>query len=521
MQNIFELFECSAEKYKNNHALWVDGSYHSYEELLLTSKDIGNFLSGIESRGDLIAVYASRSHEAYAGILGVIFSGAAYVPLNPKFPHERNAKILAASRATVMIVDKKNCKNIEGVAKKSESPLTIVFLGLSDLPSWCLLHSRHTFLAARTVPAKTADILLHRVRNQLAYVMFTSGSTGNPKGVPISHLNVISYLRNLDKLIEFDESDRFTQLFDLTFDLSVHDLFACWSHGACLYCVPSDEVFMPHKFIKRHSITVWFSVPSLVNMMDSYRLLTPDAFPSIRYSLFCGEPLASVAVRKWRISAPNSEIVNLYGPTEATICISAYKLTGVEKAPTVPIGEIFDDHKFQLLNSSACPAADEEYGELTISGPQIAAGYYNDAQATSSAFFQSADNSSEIWYRTGDIVRKKNGGSSLEYMGRVDQQIKVRGYRVELSEVENVIREAAGALLVAVVPVFEKKSATNISHLAAYVSNNVSSEKETLEFCARLLANYMMPKSVTVLETMPLNPNGKVDKKALTARANA
>lgn len=517
------LFENSVTKYGANKALWVDGHYYTYDELFRDSQRLATTLQQClaVSENSLVAIYAYRSYESYISVLGSLMSESAYVPLNPKFPLERNSRILSTSKAKIILVDEKNSSTIEGVIKAcGVDSLTIIFVGTNKIPSWCDNYNEHDFISVQDVAVlNNSEFEMHSA--DLAYVMFTSGSTGVPKGVPISHSNVISYLDNISRELNFKESDRFTQLFDFTFDLSVHDLFICWKNGACLYCVPSEECFMPHKFIKRHEISIWFSVPSMISTMATYRLLKADVFPSIRLSLFCGEALTSTIIDAWKSAAPQSEIINLYGPTEATIAISLNRISNIEES-TIPIGEIFDDHDYQILEKDSCELSSSGAGELAISGPQISGQYFQNSAATEKAYFKQVDalKGERIWYRTGDIVkRQENAPNVLEYIGRIDQQIKVKGYRVEILEIENVLREVSSALSVAVVPIYADES-QNISHIVAYMSGTQMTDREIILLCSSKLPKYMIPKNIYITENLPVNFNGKVDRKVLSELAN-
>jgi acyl-coenzyme A synthetase/AMP-(fatty) acid ligase len=345
-----------------------------------------------------------------------------------------------------------------------------------------------------------------------AYLLFTSGSTGNPKGVAVSNRNATAYLDNIISMFDFTPEDRFTQCFDLTFDLSVHDLFVCWSIGACL-CIPDDNsTFGLVRYLKDMKPTVWFSVPSVANLMNHMRLLKEGSFSWLRISFFCGEALLLDTALAWKRAAPGSQVINLYGPTEATIAISAY--TVPERAEDiksnlgiVSIGKIFPGHIWLFKGE------ENDEGELCLSGPQVVTGYFNEEKLTQEYFFHTGTPSH--YYNTGDLVEADKDGD-LFFLGRSDSEVKISGYRVNLLEIDHIISlmEEVEHVATLYLPI---RSLDNvlISFLVTYKKKvDILS---VLDHCRNHLPSYMVPEKIIFVETMPLNPNGKIDKKALAS----
>jgi len=350
----------------------------------------------------------------------------------------------------------------------------------------------------------------------VAYLLFTSGSTGEPKGVPIHHSNVRSYIEYISNRYGVDERDRFSQEFDLTFDLSVHDMFICWERGACLFSVPEKSVMLPAKFIRDHGLTMWFSVPSVVALLSNMRLLQPRCFPSLRFSVFCGEPLAAAHAQQWQEAAPNSIVENLYGPTETTIAISHYRWDP-SKSPQVclngivPIGWPFAGQQCRVADHEGGQVS--KTGELCLAGSQVTDGYWNNPEKTRCQFVRFPETRETLWYRTGDLVKRGENGC-LYYLGRIDHQVKIRGYRVELQEIEVVLRKTSQAEQVVAVPwPVVDGSADGVVAFVSGASN--VDDLYILNRCREALPDYMVPRKIYRLEEMPLNDNRKIDRKKL------
>src|SRR5262249_5830301 len=303
-----------------------------------------------------------------------------------------------------------------------DSAVTVI---APDIEDWRGLPSalpRHRFVGAGQLSNRIDFIFSpYGDPGAVAYLLFTSGTTGEPKGVPISSGNVRAYLRYVGGRYDITEQDRCSHEFELKFDLSVHDMFVCWEHGACLFCVPQKSVMLPVRFIRDHALTTWFSVPSVAGVLARLDLLQPHTFPSLRYSLFCGEPLLAAHAELWQQAAPNSILENLYGPTETTIAISRYQWDNSVRECVhgiVPIGRLFEGQECCVIDEQPHQVVPSGLpGELCLAGSQVTRGYWNDASKTREKFIELPGRPGTVWYRTGDLVRRGADGC-LHYLGR-------------------------------------------------------------------------------------------------------
>jgi amino acid adenylation domain-containing protein len=519
-QSLIHGFQESAERFPARPALFVDGECLSYRDLQCAAGKLASMIVRHEQVSfPLGAVWAYRSRTAYTGVLGVLAAGKGYVPLNPRFPIERTRRMLILSGCNVLVVGKECLAQLPNLLSQMDRPLTVILVGAAVADDLAAAYPQHRFVPSGEVQEAEVCSLRPEVSpDATAYLLFTSGSTGEPKGVPISQANVRSYVEYICDRYEVNEHDRFSQEFDQTFDLSVHDMFVCWERGACLYCVPDKSVMAPAKFIRDHQLTMWFSVPSVVGLLGKMRLLSPGCFPSLRFSLFCGEPLSAGYAQLWQKAAPNSIVENLYGPTETTIAITHYRwdrtrspeecLNGI-----VPIGWTFPGQRSRVVDEQGTAVPVGENGELCLSGSQISSGYWNNPLKTERQFVRLPNDGAAVWYRTGDLVKQDSRGC-LYYLGRTDHQVKIRGYRVELQEVEAVLRKACGTdQVVSIAWPVQNGSADGV---VAFVSGVRSLDRDrVIASCSQMLPDYMVPKKIYLLDDMPLNPNGKIDRRKL------
>jgi amino acid adenylation domain-containing protein len=523
-RSLIDGFVESVNRFPSREALVVNGEGLSYLALQgLADKLSSAILQHEHNASPLVALLAHRSKTAYASILGILGAGKGYVPLNPKFPIERTRRMLALSGCDILIVATEGFQHLPKLLIGANRPLTVILPNLVNAASLSADFPQHRFISSKEM-ADGDNFSRPEVRpTDTAYLLFTSGSTGQPKGVPIAQSNVRSYLQYVCDRYAVNETDRFSQEFDLTFDLSVHDMFVCWERGACLFSVPETSVMAPAKFIREHQLTMWFSVPSIIGVLAKMRLLPAGCFPSLRYSLFCGEPLAASYAELWQEAAPNSIVDNLYGPTETTIAISHYrwkKTRSLEECVNgiVPIGWVFDGQRCSVIDAERRAVPTGAPGELCLNGSQVTTGYWNEPKKTAEQFVRLSPAREMHWYRTGDMVRQDTNGC-LYYLGRIDNQIKIRGYRVELQEIEAVLRRACGTeQIVSIGWPVENGTADGV---VAFVAGLSPLETDrVLDYCSNFLPSYMVPRKIYLCDEMPLNANGKIDRPRLISMLN-
>ena len=519
-RSLYSGFLVSCEKYPGRPALEVDGQRFTYKQLRERACALAVTLQKHQPNPDppLTAVLAHRSVTAFSGILGALLRGTGYVPLNPNFPVERTALMLERSGCGSIIVGEEAIRTLEAVLSRLNRSLLVVLPANKDLAKLRAKFPTHTFLSTRSLHAAAEWKPTAVDPRETAYLLFTSGSTGVPKGVPVSHSNIIYFIDVAVNRYNINENDRFSQMFELVFDLSLFDFFVAWERGACVCCPNQGDAQLPAKFVVESEITIWFSVPSLAFSMKRMRMLEPELYPNLRLTLFCGEALLADVANQWSKAAPNSIIENLYGPTEVTLACTLYRWDS-RKSPKesehglVPIGEPFPGMTAIVVDEDLREVSPGQTGELLMTGPQVAPGYWKDPEKTAAAFVTPPEKAS-VHYRTGDLVRRPRPGEPLKYVGRIDHQIKIRGNRVELGEIEAVLREAAGIDIAVAVgwPI----TAGGADGIVAFLGSKSVDLDSVREKAKLKLPSYMMPREYRLLADVPLNANGKVDRGALT-----
>ncbi|UUU43754.1 AMP-binding protein [Streptomyces sp. NBC_00162] len=493
-RTLHDWFAASAAAHGPLPALEAAGRVVSYAELdALAGRIAAALLEHLGGRAPRrVGLLAGRTLVAYAGYLAVQRLGAAVVPLGPAFPHARHVTVARAAALDAVLAD-------EHAAPGLTLPAPV--LRLTDTA----LDALDAGSAPPPVPGGPGD---------LAYILFTSGSTGVPKGVPVLQRNADAFLRQVVPAHDAGPGARLSQTFDLTFDPSVFDMFCAWGSGATLVVPDRAELMTPVRFAARRELTHWNSVPSLVSLARRLRQLRPDSLPALRRSVFCGEPLTLQQAEAWRLAAPHSTVENAYGPTELTVTCTSHHLPRESgdwprtSNGTVPIGRPYPGLEALVRD-----------GELCLRGPQRFPGYLDPADNAGRFLAPDGapwDPATELgddhWYRTGDRVTALPDGGYL-HQGRLDQQVQVNGYRVELGEVEAALREQAGVTEAAVIAVANAGGGTE---LAAACSGPGPAHAAALTEALRArLPGYMVPATLTVLDALPLNANGKTDRTTL------
>ena len=517
---VWGAFLRSCEKFPDRPAIEVTGSQLSYSELGERARRLAATIQANARPGEvpLTAVFGYRSHTAYAAVLGALMAGHGYVPLNRTFPIDRTRLMLEKSTCRTLVVDKESELQISELLRGLATPMVILCPDRADvtevsakLPAHRVVGANELVEAERWFPPEVSP-------NAIAYLLFTSGSTGQPKGVMVTHANVLHYVDCVTKRYGFTSNDRVSQTFDLTFDLSAHDMFVAWQSGACVCCPSQKQLIKPGAFLNDSRLTVWFSVPSTAVFMRRLGELKPGLYPHLRLSLFCGEALPVDVVRDWSLAAPNSIIENIYGPTELTIGCTAYRWnnqTSLDECEhgIVPIGEPFEDMEAMIVDEELreVPAGGE--GELIMTGPQLSHGYWCDEEKTRCVFVSIAGRNG-TYYRTGDRVRRSAPDKPLVYLGRLDNQVKVLGHRVELGEVEAVVRSLSK---VDAVVALAWPNPRNADGIELFLEAEKFDTELLMKQLKAKLPYYMVPRRIRTLPRLPLNPNGKYDRKALQA----
>lgn len=505
-------FNLAAPLSRNSHekpdheALVVGSEVLTYKELKEIVHELACLLKPVLVNGR-IGVLASRSSEACIGILAASWAGGTYVPIGLKLPKERLIELFEILELDILIVDKAGEKLLS--ADVAAAAPSVIFApgkcpGGFRLIKGSLVQLRHTDIDE---PVKVGP-------RHTAYIEFTSGTTGKPKGVMVSAGAVASYLSAMEVWYDFGPQDRAAETCDITFDLSVHNMFSTWKAGAALHIMRPLDMVAPARFIRAHQITTWLSVPSVVAMTRKAGGLSANSMPSLRISLFCGEPLPSATAEAWAKAAPNSIVDNIYGPTEATIaCLrQTWTVDGRQTASRaiVAIGEPYPGMESEIVGEDGQPVENGEVGEIVLSGAQLADGYFQQPELTAARFRM---RNGKRWYSTGDRGYRDTDGI-FHHLGRLDNQIKLHGHRIELEEIDTRLREAAATdMAVAVAwPVSDGVA----EGLVGFYSGSHKDSQEIRDRLRSVLPPYMVPARIEPLHNLPLNSNGKIDRNALT-----
>ncbi len=495
---IYEYFRKYSSLYTGRVALEIGSERYTYAELNERAKNIAKKLEQSKS-SRIVGILAAKSVSAYSGVLGVLAAHRCFVPFTKKMPPAQIADILDETGVDTLIVGEEYVSYYHDVMAAAQRPLICI---------------RPESEKSDVSISKTVDYGKEKKNDRvkwesdIAYILYTSGSTGKPKGIPVSHSNVVAYLKNVLPQYDIGPGDRCSQMFDLTFDPSIHDMFVTWYAGATLVIPNAGDIIAPRKFIIDRHLTVFATVPSTAYFMIKTRMLRPGDFLKLRYTLFTGEALSYRIYREWQLAAPNAQVINGYGPTELTINIAAYPIPAeltYEQCYNgiVPIGTLYDEHQMLILDEN-----EDGIGELAVSGPQVFDRYINNKKKTAETFYEYEKNK---YYRTGDLVQVGDG-NVIRFVGRHDSQIKLRGYRVELSEIEACIKERIRGEVVVIAWPFSDSIAQGV---VAFHDDPSVTDSEIIRHCRETLPEYMVPLKIRVLQVFPLNSNGKIDRNHL------
>ncbi|RED44184.1 amino acid adenylation domain-containing protein [Aestuariispira insulae] len=496
-------------------ALVLGGRSFSYGDLDALSNRIANRIH-LETGGRNLAcaLFTGRSLHGFAAILACFKAGAFYAPFPVRDLAANHRDAFGQLAPALCLADRSGLKALCELLAEDAAPHTVLLLDLAELPENMSLPERHRVIGSNSIDQMAA--VFDPVAcgpDALAYLMFTSGSTGKPKGVPVSHGNLHAYLDGISEVMPVRREDRCTQLFELTFDLSVHDYAVTWCAGAALHVPDGEKILTLPDMVRDQGITVWFSVPSVIALMDQFHQMKPDGYPGLRLAAFCGEALPSNLVRTFAEAAPGAELFNLYGPTEATIAFTGYRIETIGEG-IEPIGRPLAGQEALIIGPDGRECEVGEMGELCLTGRQVVAGYWLAEQETGRCF-EEAENG-DILYHSGDLAHRDENGC-LHFHGRLDDQVKIRGYRVELAAIDAVLSELAGGCRVMSLA-WPPDRLGNPTGVIAYCEGTGIDGEALIARCENHLPAYLVPKKIYSLDQLPMNRNGKLDRKALLAR---
>jgi amino acid adenylation domain-containing protein len=492
-----ELLARAARERPDHPAVVADRSV-TYAELdeLASRVAVALAANGI-GPGDRVAVSAPKSVGVVASIYGIMRAGAAYVPIDPASPTSRAAHIANDCAVAALIADPERSERLRPEL-------------LEDVPGLDV-EQLHTLPPAGSPPASPG-------REGLAYILYTSGSTGSPKGVMLSHGNALSFVGWAVDELGLTADDRFSGHAPFHFDLSVFDLYACATVGGTLHPVPEEARRFGASaaaFVAERELSVWYSVPSALVQWVTQGGVDPAMLSTVRHIIFAGEVFPTPYLRRLRTLVPGVAVHNWFGPTETNACTAHTVLDeDLVGDDPVPIGHPCEGTRCRVLDPDGAPA---DAGELLVSGPTVTSGYWGDPQTTAAAFATEPDGSR--WYRTGDLVETGPRGE-YRFRGRRDHQVKVRGYRVELGEVESAIHADDRVGEACVVAVADDRLGHDLVAFVVPAAGVALEPVEVKRIVAARLPRYMVPARVHVqAEPLPSTSTGKVDRAALGVRA--
>jgi amino acid adenylation domain-containing protein len=479
----------SLMNFSESNSFFINNSYYTYKDL---SENISKIRYGIQGKtfsGKNIGLVANDDIETYSSIIAIWMEGLSYVPVHPKHPLERSLKIIEQA-------------GIELIIDSSEEPV---------FQSAQIIQSKRLQFEGSNLDLKHTD------DSETAYILFTSGSTGVPKGVPITRGNLGTFMKAFWEVgFQLDENDRCLQCFDLTFDVSVQSFIVPLSKGACTYTIPHDQIKPSYAYglMDEQRLTFGAMAPSMIRFLRPY--FAEIELHYLKYIILTAEASPTDLVGEWAECIPNAEIFDFYGPTEATIYCTYYRfvknkankqlngMLSIGKPLNGVIATVMDDAKNILQEN--------QKGELCISGDQITPGYWNNSEKNASSFFtKDINGTAHRFYKTGDLCYIDEDGDIM-YSGRLDFQVKIQGFRIELGEIEHHAREyVKGHNVVAVA----YENVHGINEIALFAEDRQADTGKLLEYLKSKMPNYMIPSKIFLREEFPLNSNGKVDRNLL------
>ncbi|HZE73327.1 MAG TPA: amino acid adenylation domain-containing protein [Pyrinomonadaceae bacterium] len=516
---LHQLFDDAVARYPDNTAVVEPGEGSiNYADLAVLSNRLRDRLHALGVRsGDRVGIYLRKSIDGVAAIYGILKVGAAYVPVDPGAPAERNSYIMHNCDVKAVVIENRFAEKFRAEYER-----------LGALPYLLTLNGTGGGRALRQAlddadqEARAPEIETASSNSRdLAYILYTSGSTGKPKGVMLSHENAVSFVDWCSEVFQPESTDRFSSHAPFHFDLSILDLHVSLKHGAALVIVSEEVGKDPLRLaplIAEQRISIWYSAPSILALLAQFGNLDRHDYSTIRLLLFAGEVFPVKHLRALHALVPKPRYFNLYGPTETNVCTFYEIPTLIPEARTspFPIGVTCSHLSSKVVGENGSEVVAGEEGELCISGPGVMLGYWALPELTAQGFI--VDAAGLHWYKTGDIVVEASDGN-YTYMGRRDRMVKRRGYRVELGEIEAGLYRHPLVEEVAVIALPDEEAGVKIKAFLSCGQAKHPSLIELKRFCSEHLPLYMIPDSFSWHETLPKTSTDKIDYQRLKEMA--
>lgn len=518
-----DLLTTTAAAHGGRDAVVLEGRRLRYAELDQRSSQFARSLlaHGVR-RGDRVALWLPKSLEAIVALWGVMKAGAAYVPIDTGAPPDRMAWIARNCEVAGLVTRLDRAAAVEE-AFAGRPPMRALWLADEQAPAALAGLPAVPWAALAAEQATRPDV--PGVDRDLAYILYTSGSTGEPKGVMLSHRNALAFIEWAAATFAITPEDRLANHAPFHFDLSTFDLFAAALAGAALHPVPPRIAAFPAAISKAwcaERLTVWYATPSTLTLLLTRGALAGQDLSALRVLLFAGEVFPVKYLRQLMALAPRARFANLYGPTETNVCTWYEVASPPAGDQPVPIGRACSNDETLVLDEALKPVPVGGAGELWVRGATVMQGYWGDP-ARSALALQTIDVApgiTDVAYRTGDIVRARPDGA-LEFVGRRDHQVKTRGYRVELGEIEIALHRHPAVDEAVVVAVPDDEITNRLLGVVVLKPGADVDEAGLKEHCARALPRYMIPEHIEFRTGLPRTTSGKVDRRALVPAAGA
>lgn len=516
---LHELLSQSAARYPDAEAVRLLDETITYSELETRSNQLAHALikSGVMP-GDRVGIYLEKSPAAIISIFGVLKTGACYVPVDANAPGQRLREIARQCEFRALITSCTLFDKLRNITRE-EWPMSATFF-VDEVPDVALTSQGFSF--ADALPSQSVTPPSVKVIGQdLAYILFTSGSTGTPKGVMLSHLNALTFVNWAFDTFAITHQDRLSNHAPFNFDLSVFDIFVAVKAGAAISLVPEGLAVFPvqlSSFIQNQRITVWYSVPMVLTLLESRGKLEERDLSALRLLLFAGEVFPTKHLRALMQKLPHPRYANLYGPTETNVC-AYYEVQpiGAEQSVPIPIGKACANTDLIAIDTDGRKiTVPGKEGLLYARGSIVMQGYYGRPKESAACFISNpfAAGREEKLYCTGDWVTLDEEGNYL-FVGRKDHMIKTRGYRVELGEIEAVMLAHPAVHEAVALAVPDDEIGNTIRAVVTLSDSRSLAAPELKRHCAEKLPAYMIPEQIQFRDSLPRTGNGKIDRQRL------